>query len=718
MTPFASFASLSPQQALLRLKKADLTGVILLESAGPVLPYSRYSFLSAQPSHIQHTLPDAPQAHDMNTVETAKTDTSKAPASTAFFPAWLGGLKYEAASVFGLSTVDTAHPHTTHNTAQSNATRPTQYNPAQYNPTQHDPHNPQQWWGWYPSGLVWDREQETLELIGCPHLDWHELLLGSVDSSPSAQTHSTQSPSIQVGPFGEDDLDYSGGVRTIQEWIRAGEVYQVNLSRGVKTQAQGEPLAAYLRLRELNPSPFMVYADLDDEVVVSCSPERLITWQGDLLAARPIAGTRRRGDTPAEDVALEAELRSSSKEIAEHTMLVDLVRHDLGAVAKAGSVYVPDLMLVERYSHVMHLVSEVQATIQADATLFDVLKANFPGGTITGAPKARVMDAIAELEVAPRGWYTGSFGILAAEHIDLNILIRTADFRRIDQTKKPQTEEPARANTQHQQNEQKHQQKHWQITVRAGGGTVIDADPHREAKETVHKAQALLSALAGHKGRPAQPPQPPVSGVPWQPPRATSHHPLRVLLLDNRDSFTWNIAHDLMSLGAQVSIHEQTEPATRLLATQPQAILIGPGPGTPQTSGCTLELASIALERRIPLLGVCLGHQALGELLGGRTERLSPVHGRFEHIHHNEQGLFKDIPQGAAFGRYHSLVIRGLPETLITAHSKDREVMALKAPDLPAWGVQFHPESVLSPLGRVLLGNWLNLAYTHTRTTS
>ncbi|AAF09783.1 aminodeoxychorismate components I/II [Deinococcus radiodurans] len=624
---------LSPADALLRLRAAGLPGIALLESLGPVLPYARFTFLSAAPTCVQHTLPEL-------------------PAPDAFFPAWLGGLKYEAAREFGLA----AHPAS----------------------------GPAQWWGFYPSGLVWDREAGTLSVVGEPHLDWAALLAS--DPAPL--------PSLTVGDFGADDVDYPAGVRAVQELIRAGEVYQVNLSRGVSAPAQGDPLAAYLRLREVNPSPFMAFLDMGNEVVVSCSPERLVDWavsEGGGISARPIAGTRRRGDTPEEDAAFEAELRASPKEVAEHTMLVDLVRHDLGAVAAPGTVSVPDLMLVERYSHVMHLVSEVTATARAGLTLPDLLAATFPGGTITGAPKARVMDAIAALEPGPRGWYTGGAGLVSGRRVDVNILIRTAEFVLDTAAGSPAT--PPR----------------WTVTVRAGGGTVIDADPAREARETVHKAQALLSVLAGVPGRPAQAGQPPVPGRPWTPPPVPkqAQTPLRVLVLDNRDSFTWNLAHDLLALGAMVDVRSQDEDAETLLASRPDAVLVGPGPGTPQTSGCTLALTRRCLERGVPLLGVCLGHQALGEVLGGRVERAEPVHGRPERVQHGGAGLFAGIENGAAFGRYHSLVVRGLPDELVTARSEGGEIMALAVPGKPAWGVQFHPESVLSPAGRVLLGNWL-----------
>lgn len=620
----ASLAALSPADALLRLRAAGAPGVALLESLGPVVEYGRSSFLSAWPVRVQEELPERPTGDGL-------------------FPAWLGGLKYEAAGAFGLDT--------------------------------HAPDGRAGWWGLYPSGLVWDRAAGTLEAVGeAGHVDWAAVLAG--EPAPP--------PTLTVGPFGADDVDYPAGVRAVQELIRAGEVYQVNLSRGVRATAEGDPLAAYLRLREVNPSPFMAFLDLGDEAVVSCSPERLVLWAEGEVAARPIAGTRRRGDTPGEDAALERELRGDPKETAEHTMLVDLVRHDLGRVAAPGTVTVPDLGLVERYSHVMHLVSEVRARAREDLTVRGLLAATFPGGTITGAPKPRVMTAIRDLEPGPRGWYTGGVGTVSGARVDVNILIRTAGFTRTGQG--------------------------WTVTVRAGGGTVIDADPRREAQETVHKAQALLAVLAGQPGRPPQPPAPPVPGRPWAPPPAGTRTGLRVLVLDNRDSFTLNLVHDLLALGARVDLRTGDESAGALLASRPDAVLVGPGPGTPATSGSTLELTRRCLEGDVPLLGVCLGHQALGEVLGGRVERAAPVHGRPAAVRHAGAGLFKGIADGAPFGRYHSLVVRGLPGELVTARSEDGEIMALEVPGRPAWGVQFHPESVLSPAGRVLLGNWLRLS--------
>ena len=658
--PVGLSPDLSPDQALLRLHAQGLPGLVLLESLGQITAQSRLTLLSAAPELVQHTLPQR-------------------PAGPALFPAWIGGLKYEAAREWGLPT----HP------------------PQGQSEQDHTQH-----WGWYPSGLVWDREAGTLQLVGAAHLDWAGLLSGPCPRAPQ----------LQVGPFSPDDLDYPACVRAVQQNILAGEVYQVNLSRGVKATASGQPLAAYLRLRLDNPSPYMVYAELQGaeledarsstEVIVSCSPERLVRWQGDTVSARPIAGTRARGNTPVQDAALEADLLHDPKEAAEHLMLTDLLRHDLGWLSCPGSVHVPEYRSVERYSHVTHLVSEVQGRALPGLDTAQVLRATFPGGTITGAPKARVMQEIAALEPQPRGWYTGSFGLLSGAKAELNILIRTAVFQ--------QTQEAG-----------------WTVSVRAGAGVVMASDPLRETRETALKAQALLEVLSGLelpsgecRERPRQA-QSVTPGQPWSPPHLTRGPlarqaisrcpPLRVLLLDNHDSFTQNLAHDLAAHGAAVLLRPNTAPLPELLALRPDAVLTGPGPGTPQTSGVTLPLTRACLELGWPLLGVCLGHQALGEALGGQVVRAArALHGMPEQVRHGGQGLFAGVPQGAVFTRYHSLILErqsldGLPGVQVTATSHSGEVMAIQATHAPAWGVQFHPESLLSTHGRTLLGNWLEL---------
>ena len=638
------FPTLSPDQALLRLHAHGLPGLVLLESLGPLTAQSEMTLLSAAPVSVQGELPERPE-------------------TTGLFPAWLGGLKYEAASAWGLPT----HP------AQGQA----------------------QHWGWYPSGLVWDRRAGTLAVVGEPHLDWAALLAGPDMAAPALSVGAFSQGDLN--PFSQTDLDYPAGVLAVQQNILAGEVYQVNLSRGVTATAHGQPLAAYLRLRQDNPSPYMAYAELGGEVVVSCSPERLVRWQGEAVSARPIAGTRARGRTPDEDDQLERELLGDPKEAAEHLMLTDLIRHDLGWLSQPGTVHVPEYRSVERYSHVMHLVSEVQGQALGTLDTGQIVRATFPGGTITGAPKRRVMQEIAALESGPRGWYTGSLGLIGGEKIELNILIRTAVFSPLG----PDV---------------------WTVSVRAGAGIVMDSDPVRETHETVIKAQALLDVLSGARERlPAAPSV--TAGRPWAPPVLPGVDPckLRVLLLDNFDSFTQNLAHDLAAHGAEVVLRPNSTPLPELLTLRPDAALVGPGPGTPQTSGVTLALTEWCLEQGVPLLGVCLGHQALGEALGGRVVRASAaIHGMPERVRHDGRGLFAGIPQGAVFTRYHSLVLEGLPEVAVrvTATSATGEIMALEAVHRPAWGVQFHPESLLSTYGRALLGHWLELARSDVRATA
>jgi len=638
VTPSPSFPlpDLTPDQALLRLHARGLPGVALLESLGPVTDQSNLTLLSAAPVSVRRSLPERPETGGL-------------------FPAWIGGLKYEAALAWGLPT----------------------------HPARGEPH----YWGEYPSGLVWNRRAGTLTLVGTPHLDWAALLAGPTPEPPA----------LSVGHFSADDLDFQAGVRAVQEHIRAGEVYQVNLSRGVTAAATGHPLAAYLRLRRDNPSPYMAYVELDTsdlnafelgrEVVVSCSPERLVRWQGEEVSARPIAGTRARGANDRQDDQLERELLGDPKEEAEHLMLTDLIRHDLGWLSRPGSVHVPEYRSVEKYSHVMHLVSEVQGRARPELSLTEVVRATFPGGTITGAPKRRVMQDIAALEPSPRGWYTGSLGLISGEKAELNILIRTAAFVGTG----PNT---------------------WTVSVRSGAGIVIDSDPVRETRETALKAQALLEVLSGVRERVPGVPGLKV-GQPWRPPAATNVPQLRVLLLDNFDSFTQNLAHDLAALGASVVLRPNTTPLPELLALHSDAVLIGPGPGTPQASGATLPLTRACLRLGRPLLGVCLGHQALGEALGGRVVRAqAAVHGKPEALTHSGAGLFAGVPPGAVFTRYHSLIVEALPpETgTVTARSQAGEIMALEAVHAPAWGVQVHPESLLSTHGRTLLGTWLTLA--------
>ena len=256
-------------------------------------------------------------------------------------------------------------------------------------------------------------------------------------------------------------------VRRSQDAIMAGELMQVQVSQRTSLALQAPALSLYRALRGVNPSPYMYYFDFGDHHVVGASPEILVRLAGDTMTVRPIAGTRPRGASAEEDAAIGEELLADPKERAEHVMLIDLGRNDVGRVAMPGSVRVTEQMVIERYSHVMHIVSNVEGRIAPGRDAIDVLKASFPAGTVTGAPKVRAMQLIDELEPVKRGVYSGAVGYLGFNgDMDMAIAIRTAVV------------------------------KAGRIHVQAAAGVVADSDPQSEWQETQHKARALLRAAA------------------------------------------------------------------------------------------------------------------------------------------------------------------------------------------------------------------------------
>ncbi len=265
---------------------------------------------------------------------------------------------------------------------------------------------------------------------------------------------------------------YKAGVRRAKEYIRAGDIFQVVLSQRFERRARASPFSIYRALRRINPSPYMYYLDFGEVALAGASPEMLVRVEGDRIRTRPIAGTRPRGKNEDEDRAMEAELLADPKERAEHVMLVDLGRNDLGRVSRAGSVEVSRFMGVERYSHVMHLVSEVTATLRPDRDAFDGLLACFPAGTVSGAPKVRAMEIIEELETTRRGPYAGAVGYVDySGNLDSCITIRTTVMSR---------------GIAH---------------VQAGAGIVADSIPEFEYRECVNKAGALIDAIERAEAR-------------------------------------------------------------------------------------------------------------------------------------------------------------------------------------------------------------------------
>ena len=309
---------------------------------------------------------------------------------------------------------------------------------------------------------AFDQGQRRLEQLV------HRLRCGA-PAYPAAINLQPPSPEAFQFEFGREA--FLAAVARIKDYILAGDAMQVVLSQRMRVDLAARPLDVYRALRSLNPSPYMYFFDFGDFHVVGASPEVLVRVQDGEAMVRPIAGTRRRGQTPAEDQALEAELRADPKELAEHLMLIDLGRNDIGRIAEVGSVRLTDQMVIERYSHVMHLVSEVHGKLRAGLSAMDALRATFPAGTVSGAPKVRAMEIIGELEPSQRGIYAGAVGYFDWHgNADLAIAIRTALVQ------------------------------DGILQIQAGAGIVADSDPELEWEETLSKGQALVRAVIEASG--------------------------------------------------------------------------------------------------------------------------------------------------------------------------------------------------------------------------
>ncbi len=317
-----------------------------------------------------------------------------------------------------------------------------------------------------PAALVRDHETRRAQFVG---EDGQADALFKQLESACRTAAPAELASVLSSPLAEEEpVRYLDQVQRARRYILDGDIFQANLSRrwsaGLAVGADAASL--YARLRRANPAPFAGLALHGDAAVISSSPERLVRVMGDRVDTRPIAGTRPRGKDPEQDAALMRELIGHPKERAEHVMLLDMERNDLGRVSETGSVKVDELMVVESYTHVHHIVSNVCGRLRAGVTPGQVIRAVFPGGTITGCPKVRCMEIIAELEQAPREAYTGTMGYLGCDgSMDLNILIRTLV------------------------------QKDRALSFRAGAGIVADSVPERELEETRAKARGLVRAL-------------------------------------------------------------------------------------------------------------------------------------------------------------------------------------------------------------------------------
>ena len=339
---------------------------------------------------------------------------------------------------------------------------------------------PMMWFMLCDSLVVFDRARQTLRLIVNAHLEGdseaaynrainelQRLQTVLAGNSPLLPITLADTGKIEVPPGNFGQAGFEQLVANTKEYIRAGDIFQIVLSQRFSKSFSRPALNLYRTLRTVNPSPYMFILETGDFALVGASPEVHVKLTGRKTEIRPIAGTRPRGKTHAEDVALEKELLADEKEKAEHLMLVDLARNDIGRVCEYGSVKVPEFMIVERYSHVMHIVSQVEGQLAPERTAFDLMRATFPAGTVSGAPKIRAMQLIGEMEGSQRGSYAGALGYFSYDgNLDSCITLRTALL------------------------------KDGMVHVQAGAGLVADSEPTAEYHETINKASALFKAIS------------------------------------------------------------------------------------------------------------------------------------------------------------------------------------------------------------------------------
>jgi len=327
--------------------------------------------------------------------------------------------------------------------------------------------------------LIFDNIRNTMICVAIAFTESCVSIEGTYDDAVNRLNAMQQRMAVPIADNGGSDTDvgqsiapvlapasFCDQVGTVKDYIRKGDVIQAVISQPFQCQAPKDLIAVYRAQRYVNPSPYLYFFHFDEMALVGSSPETMVRLENRVATLRPIAGTRPRGASEQEDRSLASELLADEKERAEHLMLVDLGRNDLGRVARTGTVQVTDLMVVERYSHVMHLVSNINCDLSERYDAWDLLRASFPAGTLSGAPKVRAMEIIDELEQSPRGPYGGAVGYVSfSGNMDLAITIRTACIEKET------------------------------LTVRAGAGIVADSDPETERMETVNKAMAIQRAL-------------------------------------------------------------------------------------------------------------------------------------------------------------------------------------------------------------------------------
>jgi anthranilate synthase len=482
---------------------------------------------------------------------------------------------------------------------------------------------------------------------------------------------------------------YARVVEQARERFARGDLFEVVPSH-VFHGACDSPAAFYERLRQRNPAPYEFFLNLgESEYLVGASPEMYVRVTGDRVETCPIAGTIARGADPLADAENIRTLLTSAKEESELTMCTDVDRNDKSRVCEPGSVRVIGRRQIEIYSRLIHTVDHVEGRLRPGFDALDAFLTHMWAVTVTGAPKTWAMQFIEDHEDGPRRWYGGAVGMIGFDGgMNTGLTLRTAHI------------------------------SGGIASVRAGATLLFESDPAAEERETQLKARALLETLA----------TPPLS---QQAPAAGNHDALapgaglRVLLVDHQDSFVHTLAGYFREAGAEVTTLRAGFDPARLEEYRPDLVVLSPGPGRPSDFGCD-ELLTALDERGIAAFGVCLGLQAMVEHAGGRLDLLaSPAHGKPGSVRvlggAARSGLLAGLPAEFTAGRYHSLhavpagVRGGFSVTAVTA---DGVVMAIEDDAAARWGVQFHPESILTASGRAghqVIANVLQLAHARSR---
>jgi anthranilate synthase component 1 len=482
--------------------------------------------------------------------------------------------------------------------------------------------------------------------------------------------------------------EFKDAVRSAKESAEAGDTFQIVPSQRFSSEQTVDGDFAYQvfkRLKATNPSRYGFLFEFGDFQAAGCSPEMLVKVRDGYVEHMAIAGTRRRGATPEENAALAHDLATDPKELAEHRMLVDLCRNDVNRVCLAESVEVETHAEVEQYSHVMHMTTKVHGQLKKGNVALDALASIAPAGTLSGAPKISAMQEIDKLEPDKRGFYGGAVGYVTYKgDLDSCIFIRSVLVDR-----------------------------EGHVHVQAGAGVVADSDPEAELEETIIKARAPMRAIE-EVCNPSVRHQSLIENGRRPSPTLTSARRVgsKVLLLDNYDSYTRNVSQLLEVLSVRVVVMRNDVAEQELIDEQPDFLVVSPGPHTPKEAGLSGRAMRYFPEMGKPALGICLGHQALAVAFGGEVGRYKAVHGKTADVEHDGRTIFSGLDDTLQVMRYHSLVVQPPlpPELERSAFTKDngREIiMAIRHKELPAEGVQFHPESFYTPSGFQILENFL-----------